>query len=205
MYKTVLKVLIFILGLSTSNMYCQDFSTLWQAHYSYNDIVDVVSGSDKIYAAAQNAVFEYDILSGELKTITTVEGLSGEQITTIHYSEIYQYLLIGYETGLIEVYLETDESVLSVVDILEKENMESIDFLKIDKSFIDDVQTNDNAEVIIRTITSMAKNLNLKTVAEGVETEEQFSLLKKLGCDYFQGYLFGRPGDLHTIKDDRQP
>ncbi|GAA4824958.1 hypothetical protein GCM10011365_05240 [Marinicella pacifica] len=80
-----------------------------------------------------------------------------------------------------------------------------IDFLKIDKSFIDDVQTNDNAEVIIRTITSMAKNLNLKTVAEGVETEEQFSLLKKLGCDYFQGYLFGRPGDLHTIKDDRQP
>ena len=123
MYKTVLKVLIFILGLSTSNMYCQDFSTLWQAHYSYNDIVDVVSGSDKIYAAAQNAVFEYDILSGELKTITTVEGLSGEQITTIHYSEIYQYLLIGYETGLIEVYLETDESVLSVVDILEKENI----------------------------------------------------------------------------------
>ena len=80
-----------------------------------------------------------------------------------------------------------------------------IDYLKIDKSFIDDIQTNENAEVIIRTINSMAKNLNLKTVAEGVETEEQFSLLKKLGCDYFQGYLFGTPGDLHTIKDDRQP
>jgi len=79
-----------------------------------------------------------------------------------------------------------------------------IDFLKIDKSFIDDVLTNDNAEVIIRTITSMAKNLNLQTVAEGVETEAQFQLLKELGCDFFQGYLFGRPGDLHTVKDTAQ-
>ncbi|WP_430466995.1 ABC transporter substrate-binding protein [Winogradskyella ouciana] len=117
--------MILILGLSTS-MYGQEFSTLWQAHYSYNDIVDVVSGDSKIYAAAQNAVFEYDIFSEDLKTITTVDGLSGEQITTIHYSETYQYLLIGYETGLIEVYSETEESVLSVVDILEKENITPI-------------------------------------------------------------------------------
>lgn len=125
MYKSVFKTLILILGLSTS-MYGQEFSTLWQAHYSYNDIVDVVSGDSKIYAAAQNAVFEYDIFSEDLKTITTVDGLSGEQITTIHYSETYQYLLIGYETGLIEVYSETEESVLSVVDILEKENITPI-------------------------------------------------------------------------------
>ncbi len=125
MYKSVFKILILILGLSTS-MYGQEFSTLWQAHYSYNDIVDVVSGDSKIYAAAQNAVFEYDIFSEDLKTITTVDGLSGEQITTIHYSETYQYLLIGYETGLIEVYSETEESVLSVVDILEKENITPI-------------------------------------------------------------------------------
>lgn len=122
MYKTVLTTLVFILGLS-SNVYSQDFSTLWQAHYSYNDIVDVVSGGGKVYAAAQNAVFEYDVFSEDLKTITTVDGLSGEQITTIHYSETYQYLIIGYATGLIEVYLETEESVLSVVDILEKENI----------------------------------------------------------------------------------
>jgi len=103
--------------------YSQDFSTLWQAHYSYNDIIDVVEGDNKIYAASQNAVFQYDTLTQELNTITTVQGLSGEQITTIYYSEAYQYLLVGYETGLIEVYLETDESVLTVVDILEKQNI----------------------------------------------------------------------------------
>ena len=45
----------------------------------------------------------------------------------------------------------------------------------------------------------MAKHLNLQTVAEGVETEEQFEILKTIGCDYFQGYLFGKPGDLMTL------
>ncbi|WP_458628043.1 type IX secretion system anionic LPS delivery protein PorZ [Winogradskyella sp. PC D3.3] len=101
----------------------QDFSTLWQGHYSYNNIVDVVNGENKIFAAAQNAVFEYDTLTNELLTITSVEGLSGEQITSIYYSELYQYLLIGYDTGLIEVYSETEKSVLTVVDILEKQNI----------------------------------------------------------------------------------
>lgn len=103
--------------------YGQDFSTLWQAHYSYNNIVDVVEGQNKIYAAAQNAVFEYDVLSEEINTITTVEGLSGEEISTIYYSELFQYLIIGYETGLIEIYSEVDESVLTVVDILDKDNI----------------------------------------------------------------------------------
>ncbi|MCT4629741.1 ABC transporter substrate-binding protein [Winogradskyella sp.] len=124
MNKAIYKVLLFFLAFIILNKtHSQDFSTLWQAHFSYNDIVDVVSGNDKIYAAAQNAVFEYNIVTDELKTITTVEGLSGEQITTIHYSIDFQYLIIGYETGLIEVYSETDDSVLSVVDILEKENI----------------------------------------------------------------------------------
>ncbi|WP_179318872.1 type IX secretion system anionic LPS delivery protein PorZ [Winogradskyella helgolandensis] len=122
MCNTVFKIFILVFGL-TASCYSQDFSTLWQGHYSYNDIVDVVSGENKIYAAAQNAVFRYDIQTNELTTITSVEGLSGEQITTIYYSELYQYLLVGYETGLIEVYSETENSVLSVVDILDKVNI----------------------------------------------------------------------------------
>ncbi|WP_178986190.1 type IX secretion system anionic LPS delivery protein PorZ [Winogradskyella helgolandensis] len=122
MCNTVFKIFILVFGL-TASCYSQDFSTLWQGHYSYNDIVDVVSGENKIYAAAQNAVFRYDTQTNELTTITSVEGLSGEQITTIYYSELYQYLLVGYETGLIEVYSETENSVLSVVDILDKVNI----------------------------------------------------------------------------------
>jgi hypothetical protein len=101
----------------------QNFSALWQSHYSYNTIVDVVSSDDAIYAAAQNAIFKYDPLTDDLETITTVEGLSGEQITTIYYSNDFDYLLIGYETGLMELYLVSEESVLTIVDILEQDNI----------------------------------------------------------------------------------
>ena len=122
MRNTAFKIFILLFWFSAS-CNSQDFSSLWQGHYSYNNIVDVVRGENKIYAAAQNAVFEYDTLTNQLTTITTVEGLSGEQITTIYYSELYQYLLIGYETGLIELYSETEEEVLTVVDILDKQNI----------------------------------------------------------------------------------
>ncbi|WP_178990964.1 type IX secretion system anionic LPS delivery protein PorZ [Winogradskyella schleiferi] len=122
MRKTILKISIILFWFSASS-FSQDFSSLWQAHYSYNNIVDVVSGENKIYAAAQNAVFEYDTSTNEITTITTIDGLSGEQITTIYYSEVYQYLVIGYETGLIELYSETEREVLTVVDILEKQNI----------------------------------------------------------------------------------
>lgn len=122
MRKTILKISIILFWFSALS-FSQDFSSLWQAHYSYNNIIDVVSGENKIYAAAQNAVFEYDTSTNEITTITTIDGLSGEQITTIYYSEIYQYLVIGYETGLIELYSETEREVLTVVDILEKQNI----------------------------------------------------------------------------------
>ena len=123
MNRVVFRIIYTLVFLLVFKSYGQDFSSLWNAHYSYNDIVDVVNGDNKIYAAAQNAVFQYDVITEELNTITTVNGLSGEQITTIYYSEEYQNLLVGYETGLIEIYFETDETVLSVVDIIDKENI----------------------------------------------------------------------------------
>ena len=125
MHKTLFKIISLVFCLSTS-CYSQDFSALWQGHFSYNTIVDVVKGENKIYAAAENAIFEYDDFSGEINTITTVEGLSGATITTIYYSDVYQSLIIGYETGLIEVYSEAETSVLRVVDILEKQNINPV-------------------------------------------------------------------------------
>lgn len=101
----------------------QDFSSLWEGYFSYYNIKDVSQGNDKIYAASENAIFSYDLSTNELQTITTINGLSGETITTIHYSETYQLLIIGYENGLIEVVFDNDEEVLSVVDILDKETI----------------------------------------------------------------------------------
>ncbi|NRD19031.1 ABC transporter substrate-binding protein [Winogradskyella eckloniae] len=123
MRKIIFNVFVLLFSFSTA-CYSQDFEALWQGHFSYNSIIDVVSGEDKIFAAGENAVFEYNTLTNEINTITTVDGLSGESITTIYYSEAYQYLIIGYETGLIELYTENDDdAVLTIVDILEKQNI----------------------------------------------------------------------------------
>lgn len=68
-----------------------------------------------------------------------------------------------------------------------------IDTLKIDKSFIDTSVTDRNTKVITESIIIMAKKLGFETVAEGVETEEQFQYLNEIGCDCIQGYLLGKP------------
>jgi diguanylate cyclase (GGDEF)-like protein/PAS domain S-box-containing protein len=68
-----------------------------------------------------------------------------------------------------------------------------IDTLKIDRSFITQmIKNNENSE-IVRTIVSLAKNLSMSLIAEGVETIEQLQQLQQLGCDNGQGYLFSKP------------
>ena len=68
-----------------------------------------------------------------------------------------------------------------------------LDVLKIDKSFMDDVTANAEDAAIVMTIISLAHNLNLKVIAEGVEVEEQLKLLRLLKCDEWQGYLYSKP------------
>lgn len=101
----------------------QDFSVLWESHFSYNNIVDITASDTKVYAASENVLFSYDLLSNEIETLTTVEGLSGEFISEIEFSTEFQSLLIGYTNGLIEIYSEVDNTVFPVVDILEKETI----------------------------------------------------------------------------------
>src|ERR1041385_6695593 len=67
-----------------------------------------------------------------------------------------------------------------------------LNYLKIDRSFVSRLTT-DNDNAIVRTISTLARNLGMEVIAEGIETEEQFQQLKMLGCEYGQGYLFSRP------------
>ena len=68
-----------------------------------------------------------------------------------------------------------------------------IDELKIDKSFVDHLESEDSTRKLIQSIVAIGRNHGLSIVAEGVETQCQFEMLKEDGCDGFQGYLFARP------------
>ncbi len=68
-----------------------------------------------------------------------------------------------------------------------------VDELKIDKSFVMDMEANDNDAVIVRSTIDLAHNLGLKVVAEGVESRDAWDTLSILGCDTSQGFFMGRP------------
>jgi diguanylate cyclase (GGDEF)-like protein len=68
-----------------------------------------------------------------------------------------------------------------------------IDTLKIDRSFVNSVGENGEDSEILQTIVSLAKNLKMRVIAEGIETDSQLNVLRNLGCDYGQGYLMSKP------------
>ncbi len=74
-----------------------------------------------------------------------------------------------------------------------------LDVLKIDRSFLNTLATNKATPVILKAIIQMAHGLDLKVVAEGVETNEQLKFLEENGCDILQGYLFSAPVDAATL------
>ena len=122
--KTHFFIIAFFLAFSPLS-WSQDNDSFWVGHFSYLDIKEVVNGGSKFYAASENAIFSYDPLTNELSTITTVNGLSGELISTLHYSNQYELLLIGYKNGLIEVYNEINQELLKVIDIVAKTTIPS--------------------------------------------------------------------------------
>ena len=88
----------------------------------------------------------------------------------------------------------TGQSSLSVLKRL------PLDELKIDKSFIKDIQHNTYDSFIVETIINMAKNLGQTVIAEGVELQQQQALLQTMGCRLFQGYLYSRPLPLDAFE-----
>ncbi|MBU4528838.1 MAG: EAL domain-containing protein [Hoeflea sp.] len=68
-----------------------------------------------------------------------------------------------------------------------------VDRIKIDQSFVREIQSASEDSIIVRAIINLAHNLGMEVVAEGIETEEQFALLREQGCDVAQGYLLGMP------------
>ena len=68
-----------------------------------------------------------------------------------------------------------------------------MDTLKIDRSFVSGLGTDDQSIAIVRSVIALARSLNLAVTGEGIETVEQLGQLRELGCDQGQGYLFAKP------------
>lgn len=75
-----------------------------------------------------------------------------------------------------------------------------LDQLKIDQSFVRDIVDDNSDRAIVETIIAMAHSLDLDVIAEGVETEEQRTILLEKGCSRFQGYLFGKPASIEELE-----
>ena len=114
------RLLFVVIFFQLSFIQAQNFEDSWTGYFSYVSVKSISQGNDKIYVGSENAVFTYDLSNEEIATISTINGLSGESISEIYYSENFNLLVIGYENGLIEIVLDGEENVLKVVDILDK-------------------------------------------------------------------------------------
>jgi cyclic di-GMP phosphodiesterase Gmr len=75
-----------------------------------------------------------------------------------------------------------------------------MDVIKMDRSFINSVSTDAKARALVRSMSAVAKELNVKIVAEGVETAEQADFLRDIAVDYVQGYLYARPVSVEAFE-----
>ena len=86
-----------------------------------------------------------------------------------------------------------DLSVSSYVEKKDTREVIDIDVLKIDMRFLSKGSSEERGEKILEAVIKMAKSLDMLVIAEGVEEEKQVKMLKRLGCDYIQGYYFAKP------------
>lgn len=158
--------------------------------------------------------------------LTVNVNLSGKQFTPYLVEQIHQIL---QDTGLEGQYLKLEitesvlmgsaESAITTLTQLKQLGIQlaiddfgtgysslsylhrfPIDTLKVDRSFINKVDVDGEQLAIVRTIITLAWNLGMEVVAEGVETYKQLAQLRSLRCEYAQGYLFSKPGDAATIE-----
>ncbi len=154
------------------------------------DLVDVVS------SALDDAGLPPDRLGVEITESVLMQG-NAENIATLHELQSLGISIILDDFG-------TGYSSLSYLRIF------PFDKIKIDRSFVNDLSNNPHCAAIISAIAGLGMSLDIDTVAEGVETEEQLKLLRAAGCTHAQGFLFGSPcpaselafGDLQAVEAD---
>lgn len=123
-------------------------------------------------------------LPGDCIAVEITEGLLLDSNDAVH-----NHLLEFRDAG-IQVALDDFGTGYSSLSYLKKFD---IDYIKIDQSFVQNIESDSDDMVLCQAIIVMAHKLKLKVIAEGIETQEQLDLLKFAGCDFGQGYFFSKP------------
>ncbi len=134
-----------------------------------------------MFSVVDNAVNEYEI-PHDLIYIEITESMINEK-TDLIIDIIEKFRNSGYQ-----VWMDDFGSGYSSLNALKDYNFNT---LKIDMCFLSDL--NSRSRAIVCAVVEMSKNIGIKTLAEGVETEEQYDFLKYIGCEKVQGYYFSRP------------
>lgn len=150
-----------------------------------SDYIETISSITKKYGVPNSCI-----------TLEILEGL------TIHNFEQFNKTIKELHSKGFKVSMDDFGSGYSSFNTLSKLK---IDELKIDRDFLlkidRDNENKDRQRIILKSIISLAKRLNIETVVEGVETEENLELISSLGCDMAQGYYFSRPLSVKDFED----
>ena len=133
--------------------------------------------------AVEDVRLRYDV-PRQMLNIEVTEGALNHDEAFLQ-GEIARFRKAGYEVWM-DDFGSGYSSLNNVKDYV-------FDVLKIDMNFLRSFDTNPKSAVVIRSIVNLAKELGMHTLAEGVETEEQFAFLQEIGCEKVQGYLFSPP------------
>ena len=94
------KRLLIFFSFSTFSLVAQvDYSDAWEDFFLYNNVKDLIKVENMLYALTDNATFTYDFETQETEKLSSIQGLSGETTSAIHYSTETDRLVIGYENG----------------------------------------------------------------------------------------------------------
>jgi PAS domain S-box-containing protein len=118
---------------------------------------------------------------------------------TIAMADAQKSAVVLQELKALGVHLEIDDFGTGYSSLSRLQRF-PVDTLKIDRAFISQMDSDLETHEIVRTIVMLARNLGLKVVAEGVETEDQVEMLRRVSCKLAQGYLFSKPVAPHAVE-----
>jgi diguanylate cyclase (GGDEF)-like protein/PAS domain S-box-containing protein len=163
--------------------------SVWRSRYDADFQVSINKSpvqfkSNKYPSTLIMDIIDENKLSPEAIVVEITEGLLMQQ------TPLVEEKLLNIEKQGISLSLDDFGTGYSSLSYLKKFD---IDFLKIDQSFVRNLEEDYDDRVLCEAIVAMAHKLNIKVIAEGVETEAQRDYLRSIQCDYIQGYLISRP------------